>query len=136
MPAVSNRPQGLGAFQATGFGRPPELDEYHAAYNTRASSAPVHHGVVVPVRAAYSHSASVGSLTPLASGTSLKASPQPSDGGTLHTPSWLWPTAVAQAGIFPTTAGSRLQKSTDSHHEESEDASGIRAVARANGPLP
>jgi hypothetical protein len=56
-------PLALGAFWPTAWNRSSELDRNHP---TSSESSPPLYSVVVPARAAYSHSASVGSRYPSA----------------------------------------------------------------------
>src|SRR5829696_8687923 len=58
---MSWRPHLFGLFCPTGCGRPPEFAAYQACLSSCAASLPNAYAVAAPARAAYSHSASVGS---------------------------------------------------------------------------
>src|SRR4029079_6048839 len=60
LPCMSNSPHAFGFFVATGCGRSPEFSRVHAYSPSARASLPKLYAVVVPARAAYSHSASVG----------------------------------------------------------------------------
>src|ERR1051325_2828268 len=65
LPCMSNRPNGLGSFDATGCGAMPLLFLVNQAYWSNSDgSSPNEYCVVVPARQAYSHSASVGRREP------------------------------------------------------------------------
>src|SRR3954452_17962854 len=59
LPCRSNRPNAFGFFWPPMCGLPPLLAAYQATSPIVSGVAPYNHGVVVPARAAYSHSASV-----------------------------------------------------------------------------
>ena len=63
-PCMSYSPKSFGSSSATAWSRPSELPRYHPTRARSSSVSPEWYRVVVPARHAYSHCASVGSVSP------------------------------------------------------------------------